>query len=135
MKGYIFTLDAIIAIMAAIGLVAATYFFISGIQTSDLTKMNLNLQIMDSLAVLELKDNLKDAIVSGSNATLALFLDDMLPSHNCGYIELRDSNNDLQVHSIRGGCSLDNRTEIFMARRTFVVNGDPYYAKMEGWYG
>lgn len=134
MKGYIFTLDAILAILVAVSLITTIYFFVSGIQTVDWSKVNLNNQIMDSLTVLELNDDLENSILTGSNTTLNTFLDDMFPHPACGYIELRDKYDALQMYSMKSNCSRAGRNEVFIARRTFITVGGIYYAMMEGWY-
>jgi len=134
MRGYIFTLDAILAALAALVMITAIYFFVSGTQSADWSKVNLNSQILDSLAVLELNDDLKNAVLAGSNTTLNTFLNSMFPEPACGYIQLRNSTDSLHVHSLKTGCSRTGRDEVFIARRTFIVGEDIYYAMMEGWY-
>jgi hypothetical protein len=131
-KGIVLTIDAVIALVATSSLTTVMYFNLSKTQQIQWTDSDINDVCLESLAALELNDDLKYAIDSNSTSIIESFLDNLLPAHICGKIEIYDSGNSLKLSQTKANCTSGNETSI--ARRTFVSNSAVYYAKMEAWF-
>ena len=131
-RGIVLTIDAVIALVAASSLTTVIYFNLSKTQQIQWTDSDINEICLESLAALELNDDLKDAIDSNSTSIIESFLDNMLPAQICGKIEVYDSGNSLKLSQTKANCTSGNKTSV--ARRTFVSDSVVYYAKMEAWF-
>ncbi|HLD42467.1 MAG TPA: hypothetical protein VJB08_00580 [Candidatus Nanoarchaeia archaeon] len=122
-NGFIFTLDALLAVLIGGILITSTYVLLSGGSPSS-ARQNLYQVALDSLTVLEKDHTLADAIETSSNADLDNFLD-ALPVHICGNITLY-RNTTAGVLSSQGDCAVSDPV---VARRIFVTDFTSYYAE------
>ena len=136
-KAFIFSLDALLALLAATVLISASFFYLSQVQTLNWSQPSLFVTSMDTLATLRLDGSLEDAVDTGSNSTIELFFNNMYPSNICGRMELYSRSGTLVLSSKKTGCSLPASTDsksIFVSRRTFVANKQLYYAYLRTWF-
>ncbi len=130
--GAVFTLDALLALLAAAILFTAILFFMSRVESAPFSRDVLATLAEDSLAVLEKDGSLLDAHVTGSNATLLRYLD-ALPLRFCGRLGISDAEGNLLVAAQRSGC--ETPEEQAVARRVFVGHrSDAALARMDAWY-
>ena len=134
MKGFIFTLDAILALIAAALMITSSYFYLTGAQASEWGILDLNNMATDSLAALEINNDLENVITSGSASTLDTYLNSMLPGRMCGRIRVFNSARALLYSSMKTGCNISTTKTIAVSFRSFMAQDSIYYAKMEGWY-
>lgn len=129
-KGFIFTLDATLAIVLALSVILSSMFYLSQSHVS-FEKQNLYKLSMDSLAILEKQGVLDRAASTNTTTELQSFLDN-LPPNTCAKIELRDDA-DARLMSVRRSyCTYPE--EYYVLRRVFVSEEDIYNAKIEVWY-
>ena len=127
-KGFVFTLDAILAILATVVILISIYSILSNVNTvnnDDLHKITLS-----SLAILE-KNNYLSNGVNGNFSNINNFLNS-LPSQICANISLYNVDNNIINSNKKNGCSSSDN--LVVGRRVFVSDYNVYYAKMEAWY-
>ena len=134
MKAIIFTLDAILALIAAALMITSSYFYLTSARTSEWGILDLNRLATDSLATLEINNDLEDVITSGSASTLDTYLNSMLPGRMCGRIRIFSSARALLYSSMKTDCNISITKTIAVSFRSFMALDSIYYAKMEGWY-
>jgi hypothetical protein len=128
-KGVIFTLDAVIALLAASVIILSIYLLIGNL--SDISDGRDLQQIgQDALTVLEKDGSLAYAIQTKSNVTVTTYLDE-LPAQYCARIQLLDSNQDIQFSAVSGGCG--NADRLAVSRRIFISERKTYMAEIETW--
>ena len=131
--GAVFTLDALLALLAAAILFTAILFFMSRVESTPFSRDVLVTLAEDSLAVLEKDGSLLDAHVTGSNVTLLRYLD-ALPLRFCGRLEFSDAGENLLVAAQRGDCETPEEQRA-VARRVFVGHqSGAAIARMDIWY-
>ena len=131
-KAVILTIDALLALIAAMTIIVAVVYFTGQVSNIPYNKQALNKISQDSLTVLEKDNVLKTAIETSSNTTLTLFLDS-LPSQICAKVDLKSSDQIIQESAIKTNCGSSNETVV--VRRSFVANSfNVYYARMEAWH-
>jgi len=131
-KSIIFSLDSLLALVSGITLIIACFFYISQIQTIQWGQPALYIFTMDSLNALKIDGTLENAMESGSSTRLLLFLNNMLDVNTCGEIELYNRTGSLRLSVNKTSCG--NSTQIYVARRTLILNNTVYYATMRSWY-
>ena len=131
-KAFIFSLDAIFAIVIAAIMILACFFYLSKTTTNIYQEQDLYKILSDSLAVLEKDDTLKLAAETDSAATLQQFLNS-LPYRYCGNITIYTSSQSAVLSAKKDGCAIKNETTV--AYRNFILsNHTTHYARFEGWY-
>jgi hypothetical protein len=137
-KAFIFSLDALIAIVAATVIIGASFFYLSQVQTLNWSQPSITVISMDTLTTLRVDGTLKRAIEDDSNKTIELFFDKMYPSNICGGIELYDRHRSLILTANKTGCDSppgdSESNELFVSRRTFIVNKQMHYVFLRTWY-
>jgi len=130
-RAIVFTIDAIIAIIILIAFTSASFYYLKNMN-NDFGENDLFQISQDSLAVLELNNELQNAITTSSTSNIQVFIDNLLPSHVCADIMLYDSSDTLQLNTTKTNCISSDETSASI--RTFIVNNNFYYAKMRSWY-
>ena len=126
-KAFIFTLDAIMALILAALIVSAIYFNFSKQSQQPYSEANLLQISLDSLTVLEKNSNLNDAVQNNDLSQLQSFVT-IMPYQFCSNITIKDSDEDY-IASIQRNCSLSNPQAI--ARRIFIANNTVFLAEMK----
>ena len=129
-KGLIFTIDAILAILATIMILISVYSILSNSHFNS-ENNDLNKIALDSLTVLEKNDYL-DQSVSGNLTMINNFLA-ALPSNICGNISVYYQDKGIITSSKKPGCLISDN--VVVTRRAFVFEHKTYFAKMEVSYG
>jgi hypothetical protein len=137
-KGFVFTVDAIIAMISAGFIIMGAMFFLT--QSSDIPfhKQDLQLSAMDALAILERDGSLNLTVVRGEYSNLTKFMNAMAP-HICANIKVY--NVSYSTFEVLGFFVYENKTdcdydseESAVTRRIFVARNKTYFAEMETWY-
>jgi hypothetical protein len=131
-KAFIFTLDAVFAIILATTLSIGCFFYLSQTLTNIYQNQDIYKISSDSLTILEKDGTLKNTIHTGNISYVQTYLDS-LPSNICGNITIYNTAS-AQMNSMqKSGCTTKNISA--MTFRVFTDgNNNTYYAKMEGWY-
>ena len=132
-KAFVFSMDAIFAIIVAGLMLLACFFYLSQTTTNINNGQDIFRISLDSLAVLEKDGALKAAVEENSTAAVQSFLDS-LPDRFCGNITIYTSSSVIVSSSQKAGCTAKNESAV--ALRSFIAgNSTAYYAKMGAWYG
>ena len=136
-KGFIFSLDSAIALLAATILIGASFFYLSQVQTLNWSQPSIFVVSMDTMNTLRIDNTFNDAIIENTNVTLIEFMDVMFPPNICGNLELYSSDLTLLISANKTGCVLPTSTDpgdLHVARHTFVVEKEMYLAYLRTWY-
>ena len=129
-KAIIFTLDAILAILAVSSIIIASQFYLSKTNIfygqQDIYKMST-----DSLTVLEKSRTLENAVKASSTSAIQNYLAS-LPNQICATITVYDKNSVSLLSATKTDCAASDINRI--ARRCFISNFESYYAEMIAWY-
>lgn len=128
----LFTLDALISMVVAVGLITAAIFALKNINTNAWSNSNINELSMDYLTMLENENALEDAVISMSTEDLKFFLNSFVRRSMCAKIKLYDTSDNLLLVEVKTGCFSSDDIEV--TKRSFVSDGEMYYAVMEGWF-
>jgi len=141
-KGFIFTIDALAAILSTFIFITISFWYFSHVQTLNWNDPALYQFTQDSLAVLDMNgDLIRDTQIG--NASIQQFLNSM-PGNICGSISvynMTNDNNPLHDFTVtKANCQQGKKTTI--ARRSFAINyrtGNRvtvmyHYAQMEAWF-
>ena len=131
-KAIIFTIDAILAILAAMVLIAGSFYYLSQTQNIQWTDADRFQIAINSLAVLELSNDLQNAVSSMSTAGLGNYLNTILPAQVCADITVFNEAQTQILTTIKNGCIVSNYRAV--AIRDVYVNNNVYYARMQVWY-
>lgn len=132
-KAIIFSLDALLALVSGTTLIIACFFYISQIQTIQWGQPAIYIFTMDSLNTLKTDGTLMNATEDNDSTRLGLFLNNMLSENSCGEIELYNSTGSLRLSVNKTSCTAAP-IQLYVARRTFIINNTIYYATMRTWY-
>lgn len=130
-KAIIFTLDSILALIVTVTIITGTLSYMSQVSKIPYNKQALNRIGQDSLTLLEKDQILKQAVETGSNATIAVFLDS-LPNQICVIVDLKATDQSTLQSTVKTGCSSSD--ESLIVRRVFIASFTTYYAEAELWY-
>jgi len=132
-KGFIFSLDAIIAVLIALLMITSILFYLSQNSHSP-NRENLNNIALDSLVLLEKSGALSATVISLDPSALDSYLG-TLPYNICARIELFESRADGSLSKTlshyRAGCSLPS--SYIISRRVFIASRITYLAELEVW--
>lgn len=132
-KGFIYTLDAIFALMIAAIIIFASFQYLSQTHIARFNRSDLYRLSNDALAVMERNSGLSN-VVSGSTSSAQNYVNS-LPAQVCGNLTVLSTGNSLIGNAVKSGCDSANVDELVVARRIFVhSNSSTYYAKLEAWY-
>lgn len=133
-RGVVFTLDALLALLAAAILFTTIFFFISRVEIAPFSSDVLVTLAEDSLTILEKDGTLLEAHATGGTAALLRYLDG-LPLRFCGSIGISDPDGTLLAAAQRSGCGDPGEGELAVARRVFVGHRlSTAVARMDVWY-
>lgn len=135
-KSIIFSLDVLLAFISTLTLVTASFFYISQVQNLQWGQPGIYVISLDSLHTLKIDKTLANAYEFNDSTNLTLYMDYMLERNMCAEFEFYNKSGHLRLsvnRTIDGG-SCGNSSVIFVARRTFIINGSVYYATMKSWY-
>ncbi|MBS3158574.1 hypothetical protein J4206_04770 [Candidatus Woesearchaeota archaeon] len=132
-KGFIYTLDAIFALVIAATIILASFQYLSQTHIARFNRSDLGRLSNDALAVLERDSGLSN-VVSGGTSSVQSYLNS-LPVQMCGNLSVFSTGSSL-INSIqKTGCDSADVDELVVARRVFVhSNSSTYYARLEAWY-
>lgn len=135
-KGFIFSLDSLIALLATIVLIGASFFYLSQVQTLNWSQPSLYTTSLDTMQVLRIDGSLEWSIDNLDSSNISLFMDVMYPSNICGNMIFYNRTRDVQLDAFKSGCDNlpDDSKDIFVTRRTFVHNKSIYFAFLRVWY-
>jgi hypothetical protein len=133
-KGFIFSLDAIIAVLIALFMITSIIFYISQNSHSK-NRENLNNIALDSLVLLEKNGALSATAISLDPSALDSYLG-TLPDNICAKIDLFESQAGGGLHKTishyRAGCP--SSASYIISRRVFIASGSTYLAELEVWH-
>ncbi|HIH42785.1 TPA: hypothetical protein HA246_04010 [Candidatus Woesearchaeota archaeon] len=132
-SGFIYTLDAIFALVIAATIIIASFQYLSQTHIARFNRSDLGRLSNDALSVLERDSGLSN-VVSGSTSNVQSYLN-TLPMQMCGNLSVFSVSNTLVGSIQKTGCDSASVDEIVVARRVFVhSNSSTYYARLEAWY-
>ena len=132
-KGFIYTLDAIFALVIAATIILASFQYLSQTHIARFNRSDLGRLSNDALGVLE-RDSGLSSVVSGSTSSVQSYLN-TLPSQVCGNLTVFSVSSTLVGSIQKTGCNSAGVDEVVVARRVFVhSNSSTYYARLEAWY-
>ncbi len=132
-RGFIYTLDAIFALVIAAVIILASFQYLSQTHIAKFNRSDLYRLSNDVLAVLERNSGLSN-VVSGSVSNTQSYLNS-LPVQVCGNLTIFSTGNSMVSAVQKTGCNSANVDDLVVARRIFVhSNSSTYYAKLEAWY-
>ncbi|MFA5141593.1 MAG: hypothetical protein WC471_01325 [Candidatus Woesearchaeota archaeon] len=130
-KAFIFTLDALFALLLAMTFFAYIFTYM-GHSANSFNNIDLLNMVDDSLNALEKSSALSNAVKSGSTASILAYINAM-PTQICARVSLYSSSETL-LYSVSGtGCGT-LPSDYNTGRRIFVVNNVANLAVMEVWY-
>lgn len=132
-KGIVFSLDAILALIAAITLITAAFFYLSQIHVIKWSQPNYFLISLDTLNVLRIDGTLQTAIQTQNPANLTLFFDHMYGPQVCGALEIyKKGQPGIYLNATKTGCN--SYEEVYVFRSTIFVAPSYYYTVLKVWY-
>lgn len=130
-KGFVLTLDAMIALLVIFVSITVTFGFIHQIRNYSPRSIQLREMSSDVLSVMEKKGYLEESI---SNRTVVRSLLHETPDGVCMRLDVRKGNSTIPVYAIQKiGCEVGGEEE-HVSWRTFVKDGGYYCARMTSWY-
>lgn len=132
-KAIIFTIDAVLAVLAAMALISGSYYYLSQTQNIQWTNADKSQIAMNSLAVLEMSNSLQGAAATMSAAELDNYLNNILPAQLCANIMIFTETGAQLLTTIKSGCAVPEYKAVVI--RDFYFRGFLYYAQMGVWYG
>lgn len=129
-KGFVFTLDVIIAAAVLSTLMTSMYYMLGSMQPTSPDYRYL--VATDSLATLDLSGDLKHSIENSTDSNLKEYLDHAVQPQFCGNITVRNQTDSKILSTTKSGCSKPSG-KVTVARRMVMVEGEPYRVKMEVW--
>ena len=137
-KGFVLTLDAIIALLVIFMSVAVTFSFIHQVRNYSPQSIKLRELSSDLLSVMEKNGYLEES-VSDRTAVRSLLQD--TPDGVCMMLEVTEGNSTIPTYAMqKTGCEVSTGKERVVLReeyvswRSFVKDGEYYCAKITGWY-
>lgn len=132
-RGFIYTLDAIFALVIAAVIILASFQYLSQTHIARFNRSDLYRLSNDVLSVLERNSGLSN-VVFGSVSNTQSYLNS-LPVQVCGNLTIFSTGNSVVSAVQKTGCNSANVDDLVVARRVFVhSNSSTYYAKLEAWY-
>ncbi len=132
-KGFIYTLDAIFALVIAAIIIFASFQYLSQTHIARFNRSDLFRLSNDALAVMERNSGLSN-VISGSMSSVQSYLNS-LPAQVCGNLTVLSTSSMLIGNAVKSGCDNAGVDELVVARRVFVhSNSSTYYARLEAWY-
>jgi len=132
-KGVFFSVDAIIALLAAIILISMAFFYLGQLDVTGATQNELLEYSRSVLTVMEKGDYLEGIIESSSVDNISSFFNTSTKGTVCFNLTIYDSSlTDLGLGKLKDGCS--SSEEKVVVRRSFIHGEDVYLAKMEAHY-
>jgi len=131
-RGLLFTMESMLALIITLVIVLSAVFALKSINMNAWRDTNLNELGMDYLTLLENDGTLRQAVISSDGTQIKSFLNVFVRKNICAKIKLYDETNSLLLVEAKTGCLHSNTLEV--TKRSFVANGDMYYAVFEGWY-
>ena len=132
-KAIFFTIDAIIAIVTATALTLSAYYALAHTNPVNLNEerfYELTLSVLDAAD----KDKTLYDTIAQNNASIMDSYMDELSSNQCGTIRFYDSANMEILNATKSDCIGLSSQFVTAARRTVVVDGSMYTAKLEMWW-
>ena len=134
-RGFVFSIDAVVSAIAAFIIIASIFSLLSGVGFSSATELSVKEYGADVLAVLEKNNDLEKAVLDDSPNDIRKYLN-KLPDTHCIEILIYDSNSNIVMSIVPGGCKKQSG-DVYVMFRSFVVqNGNDfsfYYAKSSAW--
>jgi hypothetical protein len=130
MKGFVITLDSIVALLLMLILLLTITSTFSTVSTKSLSDVHLRQISFDTLTILEKSSMLNNAIKSNSSAEISSFLSRETPNNVCMLLKIFRGQ-EANFIIAKGGCK--QKSEFQLARRSFVVGNDFYFAEISTW--
>ena len=129
-KGFIFSMDAIIALALCVGLIAGSMQYLSGINSQRLESRQLSALCSDFSKVAE-KSGIFKAAVEGNSYSGVKALIEQMPNNLCLQVEVYGSSGQRIANAGRS-CKASKNT--VSAKRIFYANGSYYYEITRAWW-
>jgi len=130
MKGFMITVDGIIALIVALSVFVIINSTFMSAQPSALSDIQLKKFSMDSLTILEKSGMLARAVQYNSSAEIVYFTNTEFPS-TCMRINISRADG-YALSAARDGCTSEGKN-FFIARRTFTDGSNFYIAELHAW--
>ncbi|MFH1971903.1 MAG: hypothetical protein ABIJ18_00320 [archaeon] len=132
-RGVFFSIDAIIALLAAIILISMIFVYLGQLNVKDATQNELLEYSRSVFTVMEKGDYLEGVVDTGSLDNVSSFFNNFTKDSVCFNLTIYDSSlNDLNLGKLKDGCSISE--EKVVVRRSFIYGENVYLAKMEAHY-
>ncbi len=132
MKGFVITLDSVIAIIVAISLIIIISAPTLRVRPSAWSGVEAKRFSMDSLAILQKSGVLARAVQTNSTSELLYFMSTESTSL-CMRIRISGSNG-YGLYAAKAGCTSE-ASGFSLSKRSFISGGKPYIAEMHSWEG
>jgi len=130
MRGFVITLDSIIALILAISLIIIVGSPVLRVRPSAWSDAQVKRISMDFLTILDKSGALTRAVGQNSSSEIIYFMSTE-SSSLCMKVRLSGSNGYL-LSAEKSGCSGEG-TRVFLSRRTFVSGSNFYTAELRTW--
>ncbi len=129
----IFSLDAILSLIAGITLISASFFYLSQIHVIQWSEPSHFLTAIDTLNVLRIDGTFGNAIATDNGARIKEFFDVMYPENICGALFIYQENATQPfINETKTGCSTYDQVYVF--RSTIYTRTKLYYILLRIWY-
>lgn len=132
MKGFVITIDSIIALIVTISIITLLSSSVFRLDTSAWSDAQVRHISMDSLAILDKSGILSRAVAQNSTAEIVYFMSTESTSL-CMKVKVSGTNG-YNLYAEKTGCT-DEGSKVFLSRRTFVSGNDFYTAELDAWEG
>ena len=135
-KGFVFSLDALVAIAIALIMITSSAYYLSGINENENQDYQIKQLTADFIAVLEKNNSLENAIINNNSTELANFVN-TIPQDICLNIELYHKNDLITpIIVVRKQNCESNYDALFSIKRSFVVENQDmniFLAEVTSW--
>ena len=130
MKGFVITLDAVLALLLMLTILLTITSTFSKVSSESWGNVHLRQLSFDTLTILEKSNMLNNAIKSNSSAEISDFLSRETPNNICMVLKIFRGQ-EANFIIAKGGC--EQKSEFQIARRSFVVDKEFYFAEISTW--
>jgi hypothetical protein len=132
MKGFVVTLDSIIALIVTISLIILVSSPALRVRPSAWSDAQVKRVSMDSLAILDKSGILARAVGQNSTSEIAYFMSTESTSL-CMEVKVRGSDG-YNLYAEKSGCTNEGM-RVFLSKRTLIVGNKFYTAELRSWEG
>lgn len=131
-RSILFSLDAMIATIIAMTLIAGIYMHMSDISSPKYGNYDLMLLASDSLAALKVQDEIRFAVDNEADARIKDFMEQVMPKNTCSRLVIYNSHDIIFMEITKNACIYDEQS--IKVRSPLIHEGEIYKGEMHTWY-